>query len=299
MFARDGSLSDWRPGSGRPADAQRRGQVPDTGRAGAGRGLHGVPRSRHRRGLREPPHRGGHGVLPGGMAGGSGPLVRPHPSGRSAPLERRGRGDVPDREAAPLGLSGARPRWPPRLVPVRGEDGAAGRRASLVHPWRGLRHHRAQADGGGARRRAESAVGGARHRRRAGGGAEPLGLHRPLQPDLRAHQRVLVRRSARPLLLGPVPGSGGGTGLPGTARGAPSRAAAVVRERLDRAWRRPAPDRLVQYRAAGCGPRTDARHHDRHRHHRAQARWNRRCSRSAAGSSARSARTCTTGWAST
>ena len=96
--------------SGRPAHAQRRGQVPDTGRAGARGGLHGVPRSRHRRGLREPSHRGGHGVLPGGVAGGSGPLVRPHPSGRPASLERRGRGDVPDRAARsgrPTGCSPA------------------------------------------------------------------------------------------------------------------------------------------------------------------------------------------------
>ena len=109
---------------GGPAAAQPRSQVPHAGGAGARRGLHGVPRPRHRRGLREPPDRGGDGVLPGGMAGGSGPLVQPHPSGRSAALERRGRRDVPDRQAAPLGLPGARARWPRRLVPVRSEDGA-------------------------------------------------------------------------------------------------------------------------------------------------------------------------------
>ena len=37
-----------------------------------------------------PADRGGHGILSGGMAGGSGSLVRPHSSGGPAPLECRG-----------------------------------------------------------------------------------------------------------------------------------------------------------------------------------------------------------------
>ena len=64
----------------RAAASEPGGQVPDPGGAGAGRGVHGLSRPRHRRGVREPAHRGGHGVHPVGVAGGPGPLVRPHPS---------------------------------------------------------------------------------------------------------------------------------------------------------------------------------------------------------------------------
>ena len=112
-------------------------------------------------------------------------------------------------------VSGARPRRPPRLVPVRSEDGAARRRATLVHPRRGLRHHRAQAGGAALAERAEllSAVLDTV-------GAlvvvlSPSGAIVRFNRTLRADQRLLVRRGAGPLLLGPVPRAGGGPGHAG------------------------------------------------------------------------------------
>ena len=155
-------------------------------------------------------------------------------------------------QAAALGLPRARPRRPRRLVPVRGEDGAAGRRAPLVHPRRRLRHHRAEAGGGGAAGGAEPALGGARHRRRAGGGAEPGGRASSASTGVRATSAATRSRRCA--------GATSGTcsrcrrrreRFQAAARGAPARASSATYESDWTArGRRPAPDRVVQHRAA-------------------------------------------------
>ena len=75
------------------------------------------------------------------------------------------------------------------LVPLPGEDCPSRRRPALVHPRRGLRHHRPEAGRAGAAGGTQPRRGDSRHGRRAGRRARSAGPHRPLQPCVRADDR--------------------------------------------------------------------------------------------------------------
>ena len=192
------------------------------------------------------------------------------------------------------------PRRPRRLVPVRGKDGASRRRAPLVHPRGGLRHHGAQAKPKPALESERNLrLGGARHRRCAGGGAEPVGRHRPLQPRVRADISGYSFPEVRGRYFWDLfPVADEARGMRELLQGLHARPAARLRERLDGAGRLPAPDRVVEHHPARHRDRARARHHHRASTSPNGSGWRRRCSRSAAGSSAASGRICTTAWAS-
>ena len=175
-----------------------------------------------------------------------------HPDDKR-PLEHRGRGDVSHRQAAALLVSGAgarrrtwsgssaRPRW------CGGDDG---------RPWfiHGVGFDITDLKTAEAALQEERNLlsGRPRHRGCAGGGARP---RRPIVRFNRAcelHERVLVPRSPRPLLLGIVPHAGGERAVPRVARRAPRRAGAAASTRADWLTRRrlPPPDRLVEHGAA-------------------------------------------------
>ena len=168
-----------------------------------------------------------------------------------------------------------RPRRPRRLVPVRSQDGAARRRASLVHPRRRASTSPSSSEAeAGARERAQPALGGARYRRRAGGGAEPVG-----EPSSASTGRASCIsgysfdevRGRYFWDLFPVPEEA--RGMPGTPRRGSRRgsSAPVTRATGSRAGRLPAPDRLVEHRR--CPGRAAPAHviTTGHRHHRTQA----------------------------
>ena len=67
-----------------------------------------------------------------------------------------------------------------------------GRRA-LVHSWRGIRHHRPEADRRSAAGRAQRSLRHSPHRRRSGRGARSGRQDHPLQPGLRTDHRLFLR----------------------------------------------------------------------------------------------------------
>ena len=139
------------------------------------------------------------------------------------------------------------------------------------------------------------------YRRRAGRRARPGRADRALQPRLRADDRVRVRRGAGAVLLGPVPGRRRSRAVQGALARAARRAAAAATTRAiwmarRRARRRIAWSSTVLPRRGRRRSSTSSRPASTSP---SASGWSRRSSRSAPGSSAGSARICTTAWAST
>ena len=197
-----------------------------------------------------------------------------HPDDQRA-LERRGRRDVPDRQAAPVGLPGARPRRPRRLVPVRGQDGAA---ATTAGPGSSTASASTSPTSSRRRRRCRSErnllSGDARHRGRAGGGAEPGRRDRPVQPrraSCSAATRFDEVRGRYFWDLFPAPEEA--RAVPGAARR--SCGPGQQRDGYEGDWiARDGSRRRIAWSSTvlpGRGRGAEPHHHHRHRHHRAEA----------------------------
>ena len=235
----------------RRGGAEPGGAVPHADRTDSGGGVHGLPGSRRGRSVRQSADRDHAGILAGGMAGGSGSLVRANSPGRQTALERGSRGDVSLRPAAAFGLPGDRSRRPGGFVSLQCAYGAARRRTSLVHSWGGVRHHGSQARRGGVAERAQFRFGRGGHGGRAGSGARPRGPHRAVQPGLRADHRIRFQRGDRQAGVGTARGAGRRRTVPRSVRRVARRpASGSVRERVDQPAGRAAVDCLVQHGAA-------------------------------------------------